>query len=214
MKIFQWKSPKGNFGDDLNSWLWPRLFDVQTPQAADVTLIAIGSVLSTLSLGPIADEANVIVFGAGTRGDHLIPRNIKAWDIRFVRGPKSAASLGLAGIKHITDPAACLTFVGGCEPERKEFDCSFIPYYATVEHGGWQTICDKAGIHLIDPRWPVGRVIKDIASSERILTESLHGAIVADTYRVPWRRVVSFSEKSEGAAAHFKWTDWGAVARG
>ena len=55
----------------------------------------------------------------------------------------------------------------------------------------------------IDPCGGVERVIADILASELLVTEAMHGAIVADALRVPWVPVRPVQPTNRG-----KWFDW------
>ena len=67
----------------------------------------------------------------------------------------------------------------------------------------WYTVCEPAGLTYLDPRGEAKSVIKQIAQSEMIVAESMHGAILADAFRVPWV-AVSTSQSINS----FKWSDW------
>jgi succinoglycan biosynthesis protein ExoV len=67
----------------------------------------------------------------------------------------------------------------------------------------WEKICRGINFGYIDARWPIEKVLAAIASTEVILTEALHGAIVADALRIPWIPVHSTS-----GISRFKWQDW------
>jgi succinoglycan biosynthesis protein ExoV len=55
----------------------------------------------------------------------------------------------------------------------------------------------------IDPHWPVENVIGQMGRARLVVTEAMHGAIVADTLRIPWVPVVC-----SPAILPFKWIDW------
>jgi succinoglycan biosynthesis protein ExoV len=59
-----------------------------------------------------------------------------------------------------------------------------------------------AEIRYIDPRWPVETVLAEIAASSILVTEAMHGAIVADSLRIPWVPI------SPNGRHHAKWYDW------
>jgi len=51
--------------------------------------------------------------------------------------------------------------------------------------------------------------MSEIASCECLITEAMHGAIVADALRVPWKRFRFFAHIHEGeAVSEVKWNDW------
>lgn len=65
-----------------------------------------------------------------------------------------------------------------------------------------------AGITLIDPRDPPLQLLDAIRRCTVLLSEALHGVIVADAFRVPWIAVRPL------AAEHRpKWTDWSDTVR-
>ena len=59
------------------------------------------------------------------------------------------------------------------------------------------------------PTQPVEKVIEEINQSENILAAAMHGAILADIYRVPWMRVKFSKHGYESAlTSELKWNDW------
>jgi succinoglycan biosynthesis protein ExoV len=60
-----------------------------------------------------------------------------------------------------------------------------------------------ANIHFIDPRDPIHTVMDEIQGSGLLLSEAMHGAIVADALRTPWVAL-----KPTDRAHHMKWDDW------
>ena len=68
MKLFYYKDPGGNFGDDLNAWLWPRLIPELLDDRDDTLFVGIGSILDRR----IPQEPRKIVFGTGV-GYGLLP---------------------------------------------------------------------------------------------------------------------------------------------
>jgi succinoglycan biosynthesis protein ExoV len=215
VKLFYCDVPDGNFGDDLNTYLWPKLlpdaFDGLvrfTPQEArtvdredphDTLFVGIG----TLILDKVPSQTRKIVFGSGCDGVRL-PDLDQQWDIHCVRGPLTATALGLDPALAITDPAILVRLLPPAA-HAKTHRVSFMPHWCQAQSGAWQKICRLAGIHFIDPRWKPFEVLQAIAASETLISEALHGAIVADALRVPW---VAVSSKHH--IQDFKWRDWSA----
>jgi succinoglycan biosynthesis protein ExoV len=80
---------------------------------------------------------------------------------------------------------------------------SFIPHWESAIDGEWAEVCRAAEVHYIDPCADVERVIADIVGSELVVTEAMHGAIVADALRVPWVPVRPIQTPNR-----MKWLDW------
>jgi succinoglycan biosynthesis protein ExoV len=183
-----------NYGDRINRYLWERLL---TPKLNDVApeavFYGIGSTLSDKML----PAARRVVFGAGYGGPNYggVPKQDSSWRVYFVRGPGTSAALG--GVPWIGDPAMLLSLWHERQPTR--FPVSFMPHWKSRFDRGQ---LEAVGFHVIDPGAQVEIVIAEIAATGLLLTEALHGAITADTLRVPWIMVRSTE------AHDFKWRDY------
>ena len=69
MKPYYWESQHGNFGDDLNLWLWDFLLPGFREAHADVLLVGVGTVLNSALL-PKDGRKLVLVADRGDRS-HL-----------------------------------------------------------------------------------------------------------------------------------------------
>lgn len=208
MKIFYYEARNGNFGDDLNQWLWPRLIpDIESLQHAD-WLIGIGTILD----GRIdALEGKKIVAGSGYRPSNLGKPSMKNTTIVGVRGFLSCAELGIDNSYACGDPAIMLRRFA---PEVKHYTgrAAFMPHFQTASAFNTSKIAADSGLDYIDPRWDVDKVLEAILSADRIITESMHGAIVADALGVPWKRVRIYNHVKENSeSVDFKWQDWASV---
>ena len=204
MALFYYRAPAGNFGDDLNEWLWPRLIPEALHAGADVQFVGIGSILD----GRMPAHSPVVVFGAGVRRRETVPEHRANWDIRFVRGPLSAGALGLGPDGYITDAAAALRLTDAPTTAHKVHRFALMPHWLSMPRADWQRICRSAGITLIDPRNGPEAVLREIARTRFLISEAMHGAIVADALRVPWLRVRCATHRTEAGATEFKWEDW------
>jgi len=199
MTPFYWRGTT-NFGDYMNEWLWPNVLDGYLEEDG-LRMIGIGSLLKD-SLNYV--KGKKIIFGTGS-GYGAIPnkKDFEDWLFYFVRGPRTAKLFGLDPRKSIVDGAWLISQVPEYQTIPVKKGTSFVPHWTTSETGNWQKVCLKAGFDYIDPLGDLHGVLKSIASSELVITESLHGAIIADYFRTPWVPV-SVSPKF----LPFKWLDW------
>lgn len=197
MQLYYFKDKEGNFGDDLNPWLWSQLLPGAFNNHSDEIFVGVGTLLNHR----IPKAQRTVVFGSG-HGYGELPAIDKSWHFYAVRGPLTAKALGLEADIAITDPAALVPqFYQSCE--KKKYAVSYMPHCDSARFGDWQNVCQRAGINLIDPRQPFLRVFNQIQQTELLLTEAMHGAILADAYRVPWIPVKAYPHISE-----YKWQDW------
>ncbi len=203
MKLHYFRSSHGNFGDDLNGWIWPELLPGVWDEGQDgITFVGIGTILNKL----VPDTRLKIVLGSGV-GYSPLPNGLGdgTWKILAVRGPLSARAAGLPAETAITDGAILLSALPGLAkpPEERTGGIVFVPHVSSAETGGWEEICGRLGITYVDPRWAFHRVFSLIGNARLVLADAMHGAIVADTFRVPFVPLVSSREISS-----FKWMDW------
>jgi succinoglycan biosynthesis protein ExoV len=206
VEFFAWKSPAGNVGDDLNRVIWPRLLPELVDAHPESLLLGIGSVLDRRH----APDRHKIIFGAGGRSPHKLPAFPSPHiDLRFVRGPLTARALGLADSFAITDPAILAPEVFGARHALtpRGYDIGFVPYFRTgLGYAG--RIAAKAGLRLIPVTLPPEQFIGELLKCRAVISESLHGAILADAYGIPWTpcRITTLRREKETHA--FKWNDW------
>lgn len=195
MRIARWQGAV-NYGDMLNEYIWPKVLHRDLPTILPAGMLyGIGTILGPPERMPKANPHLVFGAGAGYLGP---PHFTEPSEIRFVRGPLTAKLYN--GVPHITDPAILVSQFFTRNPA-PSVPCAFMPRWNSISSDLFSN-CDKAGIGIIDPRWPVPQVTEAIADTELLLTEALHGAVVADALRVPWVciRVKDHSD--------FKWFDW------
>lgn len=196
MKLHWCELPQGNFGDDLNPWLWPRLL----PDLADATgpeFVGIGTLLHRRLERESVDR---IIFSTGagySRPPRLSQRN------RFyaVRGPLTARACRLDADRAVTDGAALLRRAGLTGDPSGH--AGFMANHRTLGGADWQQAAESAGLHWINPRWSVEQVCHELSRCSLLVTDALHGAIAADTLRVPWIPLHTYS-----FILQFKWQDW------
>lgn len=205
MNIWFYRSDAGNFGDDLNQWLWDYLLPGWREWDDEITLLGVGTLLTRNQFGYLKGK-KLLVLGSGA-GHKPLPRNVflENCDIRAVRGPHTAKRLGLPLNKAVTDPAVMLSQFADFQGFSKKTKPVFLPHHKTASERGWKTICEQAGLEFLSPSKNAKDVVQSISSANLVITESLHGAIVADTFRVPWIPL-----QIRGDFDWQKWRDWSA----
>jgi len=200
MKLVYFRGHVPNFGDELNTHMWRHLLPAGFLDEDERDLfIGIGSIL----WNTFPKSARKFVVGSGYAGYTGLPDvHDGTWDIVFVRGPETARLLGIEPEKAICDSAVLLRALDLPAPA-PAFNVGFMPHYESLDRGLWEDACRLAGIPLIDPRDDVEKVISQIRGARMIITEAMHGAIVADALRTPWVAV-----KPINPGHHAKWKDW------
>ncbi|AWW29062.1 polysaccharide pyruvyl transferase [Echinicola strongylocentroti] len=213
MEYLYYKSAKGNFGDDLNGWLWPKLFG-EEDLSDERAFLGIGTILYEENKHIIAaKDKKKVVFGTGVRPVHKQFPLDEQWDVRFLRGPLSSNHFNRQ-FKYISDAAYALKLLPEFEKIcriTKKYKVSFIPYFKSESYFDWPAICKELGIHYITTHTDKGIefTLREIAASQFIISEAMHGAILADIFRIPWKRFVLTTPYTEGERiSEFKWTDW------
>jgi succinoglycan biosynthesis protein ExoV len=202
MRLYYYKHKQGNFGDDINRFLWERLMPGVWGDDDGRMLSGIGTIIDAAM--PKADQW--IVFGSGV-GQGPLPNDFgnNKWDIKCVRGPLSAKVLGLPEVLVGADPAILVSTL----PEFKAIHpadragVAFMPHHYASEVGDWRTVCERAGIAYLDPSDDPIATIESIRRSRLVIADAMHAAIIADAMRVPWVPVVTSVEVNT-----FKWMDW------
>lgn len=202
MKLFYYHEKSGNFGDDLNAWLWDALLPGWQEWDTDVTLIGVGTILNAELDLP---QSMKLVIGSGYGyGDAPDIGPNASWDIRSVRGPETARQLGLSASLGIIDPAIMISQLDEFKDIEKDGKAPlFVPHHSNVDRHPWERICGKLGIEYLSPKLNDKLVIRKIAAAPLVIAESMHAAIIADTFRVPWIPV-----DISGTFNYFKWNDF------
>lgn len=206
MKIFYYRRQDGqpNFGDELNTWLWPQLLPNFFDHDDSTQFIGTGTLLNNRLPERTKTAQRLVVFSSGVGYEQSLSAIPSNWHIVCVRGPLSANHLGLPSKKAITDGGLlvrrCFKATG-----KKKTSHAFMPHihHANFSDVAWKTLCADMGLGYIDPRWPIEQVLQAIGETEVLLAEAMHGAIVADALRTPWIPVVTSPRILD-----FKWRDW------
>ena len=198
MILYQWRGTHRNFGDELNSLLWPRLLPDFFDQDADTRFLGIGSVLDRRHDPSITK----LVAGSGYGGYEARIALDTTWIVHWVRGPRTARHLGLPPSLGIGDPGS-LVPLAGLAPARDPRGIGFMPHFESAIRGAWQEVAALTGVTLIDPRGDPAAIIAAMGQCRAVLSEALHGVIVADALRIPWIAIRPLAPIHRS-----KWNDW------
>jgi succinoglycan biosynthesis protein ExoV len=203
MEILYYKDAHGNFGDDLNEVLWPALLPREVFEVPDVILVGIGSILNATT-APLSRTTGKRVFVLGSGASYgALPPGWETWSILALRGPLTARLMDRENAA-ATDSAALIATVPSLTVKHDRRDLIlFMPHHHSIGAGLWQRVADTCGFTFVNPQWPVSKIMALFARAKLVVTEAMHGAIVADAMRIPWIPVVMSPEIS-----FFKWTDW------
>lgn len=211
MKLLHYQPAVPNFGDDLNPMLWrslaPELIagDASVQQGEGEAFVGIGTIIG---IDP-GESRRLHVFSSGA--GYSDPASWAGVEVCYhcVRGPVTARLLGLGADRALTDGAILVPrsplFADLAQPTRgtENGRTVVVPHYETLAFPGWEEATHLAGFDIVDPRGTPRAVIAALARAGLVLTESLHGAILADAFGVPWR---GFAVSRNFSTA--KWADW------
>lgn len=208
--LVQWwlqGEPVQNLGDFLSSLLADELF---LPVGLDAAAIhVIGSVIDDDFLRDEEHSAGVVFWGAGCRDDRgLSPELRSRARILAVRGPRSRDVLGLGPEVPLGDPAFLLPALLDVERRspRTRGRSIVVPHFHDTRPDAELLAATGAEV-VVRPAIAATReallaTIEDIASADLVLSGSLHAAIVAMAFDVPF----AFWE-SGSTDLPFKWQD-------
>jgi polysaccharide pyruvyl transferase len=195
VQLYRWRGSERNFGDELNLLLWPHLLANFFDDDPTVLFLGIGSVLD----GRHPSDAVKLVAGAGYGGYERRATLDARWVIHWVRGPRTAQVLNLPITYGLGDPAILLPL----SPAGGGGGIGFMPHFESLARGAWPEAALAAGVTLIDPRGDPHAIIAAIGTCRLLLSEAMHGVIIADAMRVPWVAL-----RPLVAVHRAKWWDW------
>ncbi|PIE23462.1 MAG: hypothetical protein CSA62_07540 [Planctomycetota bacterium] len=187
-----------NVGDDLNAILWPNFIGDCLDGDSQWWVSGIGTILDS-----IPAQQPAVILGSGYRhGQGLV--DTSRWVIYFVRGRKTAEALGLDHNKAITDPALLTPDL--VPRARKSYgQVALVPHVTTsvIMGTSLKRSCEYSGIRYVDPRLAPSEFVAELTACDWVLSEAMHGAILADSYGIPWVPLVSGKHIDR-----WKWADW------
>ncbi|MCB1683387.1 MAG: polysaccharide pyruvyl transferase family protein [Pseudomonadales bacterium] len=199
-----WSHSKPNFGD----WLSPLICEylsgrpIVHAEFSSCDLVAVGSLLQRAT--EHFWNRRVEVWGTG----HIAARAPAPSRHHYhaLRGPLSAACITNHSVQVFGDPGLLVDRVFGPSKPQRRTRLGIVPHYRDQEDGSIAALAAGiSGSRIIDVFDPPPSVVAQIASCDFVVSSSLHGLVVADSYRVPncWLKV-SDRQRGEG----FKYADY------
>lgn len=189
-----------NVGDELNEWIWPALLgDIQRD---GVVVLGIGTLLNEPFCRRAAEARRILVMGAGA-GYGPPPRLDARWSVHAVRGQRSAQALGLDPDRAVADSAYLLASLDWASLRQPGGEVVVVPHHRSLRYVDWEQVCARAGARFLSPLLPAGEFMSALAGARLVLTEAMHGAILADIVRVPWQGFAFGGQFNRD-----KWLDW------
>lgn len=200
-----WWDEVPNFGDLLTPLLLPHYGVVPIRHHPDQARLAgVGSVLEHFD-----ESFSGIIWGSGSiLGD---PIGFPQARVLGVRGRLTQELLGAPDSIALGDPGLLIREV---VPAREPaYDAVFVPHYL---HRGDAFFTRMAAewpgrTAVVDVAWHPRRVARMIARARCVVSSSLHGMILADSYRIPTVRIVSREDPLYGH--DFKFRDHESVVK-
>lgn len=180
--MFWWQTKEGiNFGDDLSRVIVERILGHsikhKSLESNEKNLLAAGSILH------FARDGDVI-WGSGFRDNPLSEGRFHCLDVRAVRGPRTRELLLKMGVgcpEIYGDPAVLMGYLF---PEFKKedpvYDYIIIPNIGEMK-------CFKNYRNIVLPTSPWNEIVKKMMQSRLVISSSLHGIIVAESFGIPAR---------------------------
>ena len=195
MKVYWWNK-KSNFGDELTPYLLERFgIPVKWANPERAEMVVIGSILEHL---PRTWDGMIV--GAGKLFDR--PISLPNAKILVVRGELTAQDFLSKASKG--DPGLLAPFL--VPKQKKKYRVGILPHWSDEELVPRFSFLDG---HIISPTQHPIKVLQEISSCRRLITSSLHGAIVADSYGIPRRSEIFKNAIREGN--DFKFRDYSSV---
>lgn len=166
-------------------------------------LLAVGSIMHLARAGDV-------VWGSGVNAKKPLSRIPSTLDVRAVRGPRTQAilrDLGIACPDVFGDPGVLIPELmdglGWHRPSVRH-DVCFVPNMH--DYPAWRQNAPK-GVTVVDPTWPLNRVVSAIASSRAVIASSLHGVVTGEAFASDVRWVKADIEPDMKYQDYFEGTE-------
>src|SRR5690606_23406052 len=180
-----------NFGDFMSPWLAQHftnrpVVNVRTHQASDGAILGVGSIVQ----GVTPNHKNIKIWGSGLitdKNSENVAKKLKKSNLKYVNACRGALTneffhkygFNTSGI--LGDPG--LLFGNIYTPKNeKKYKYAIVPHYV---HYQYFKDLDVDDCIVVNVRNDLTTVIDQIASAEKIISTSLHGLIISQSYEIP-----------------------------
>ncbi|TWG90631.1 pyruvyl transferase [Nocardioides sp. J9] len=189
IRMYWWRPPRfRNFGDELAVDVIERLWGLRcehTPLAS-CEMVSVGSLME-LTAETRRPGQEIDVWGSGfiKPASEDVEHDLEGLRIFALRGPATARRAGLKPAEvPMGDPG--LLASRAYRPARaRSHRIGLVYHYADEKVAALDTAREDPRFLLIDARQSPRKVVHDITSCELVLSSSLHGIIVAESFGVP-----------------------------
>lgn len=182
----EWWSSSINLGDYLAlvvcNWMIKDIKEIKKNNKI-IHLMTIGSVIGMRAFDAVIWGSGIHSYG--TLNALIMHKSFVRYDVRAVRGPITKWLLEGAGYDCLNtvlgDPAILMPLIYKPDVKEKEYDVSIIPHISLKKK-----YSKDNNYHVIDIQTTEYKYfIDEIVKSKKIISSSLHGIILAETYKVP-----------------------------
>ncbi len=192
------KDPLPNFGDDLSPCLVEHVtgFPVHHVDHDSAELFGAGSILGHWTgrkraykktfLDLLQRQRPLAIWGTGLIRPKAL--HLPRCEVLALRGPLTQQYAGLRHVPVLGDPGILAKEL--VPQTTKSRTIGIVPHYVDKNHPVIQSMHTERDFRIIDVERPCKQVCADISSCHLILSSSLHGLVVADSYGIPNARLV------------------------
>lgn len=189
IKAYWWRprSKPYNFGDELGAIILTKLgYKVRRVALAKADVILTGTMVDSAE----TKNPTATLIGTGSGHAHESDHN---FNVLAARGQLTASNLGVQ--VPLGDLGLLASRIWPKQPTK--YNVGIVRHYVDTDDYGFGDV-------IIDASAPAEQVIKQISACRVILSSSLHGLIVADSYGIPNMRIA----RDDVITGNYKWMDY------
>lgn len=190
INAYWWRPAKKpyNFGDELGAIILTKLgFKVRRVSLAKADVLLTGTMVDSAE----TKNPTATLIGTGSGHEH---ESVHSFNVLAARGALTAANLK-AGAVPLGDLGLLASRIW--PKQSTKYNIGIVRHYVDSDEYGFGDV-------IIDASAPAEQVIKQISSCRVILSSSLHGLIVADSYGIPNMRIA----RDDVITGNYKWLDY------